>query len=231
MKHLAVIPARSGSKGLPDKNIRLLGGLPLLAHSIICAQKAALFDEIFVSTDSSTYGDIALQYGASVPFLRAPQLATDTASTLDVMRDTLAQYRAMGRDFDTLAILQPTSPLRLPADLQGAFRLFKEKNANAVVSVCKPAHSPLWCGQLPDDLSLDRFLSDKVKTMPRQKMPAFYQVNGAVYIIRSAYIEESSDLYAPGCFAYIMPKERSLDIDDELDFWMAEAIFDHLNSR
>ena len=109
MKNIAIIPARSGSKGLPDKNIRLLGGKPLLAYTIEAAIQSGCFDTVHVSTDSEHYAEIARQYGADVPFLRSAALATDTASTWDAVREALCRYAELGKTFDTMMLMQPTS--------------------------------------------------------------------------------------------------------------------------
>ena len=126
MKHLAVITARSGSKGLKDKNIKLLEGKPLLVYSIEAAEQSGKFDCIHVSTDSEKYAQIAREHGADVPFLRDAALATDTAGTWDVLRAVVQQYAAIGQQFDTITLLQPTSPLRDAADIKMAFEIFEE---------------------------------------------------------------------------------------------------------
>jgi len=119
MKNIAIIPARSGSKGLKDKNIKPLLDIPLLAYSIRAAKDSALFDEIMVSTDSDDYAQIAKDYGASVPFLRSAKTSSDTAGSWDVVTEVLSQYQTSGRYFDTICLLQPTSPLRIASDIIG----------------------------------------------------------------------------------------------------------------
>jgi CMP-N,N'-diacetyllegionaminic acid synthase len=226
-KIIAVIPARSGSKGIKDKNIRHLAGKPLMAHTILAAENSGVFDEIFVSTDSSHYADIAKECGASVPFLREYSLATDTASSWDVALNALAQYRNTGYNFDVVVLLQPTSPLRIADDIKDAIKLYRTKNANAVVSVCEADHSPLWCNTLPDDLSLTKFIRESIKSKPRQLLKKYYRINGALYIVDANYLIRSTNIYRARCFAYIMPKMRSIDIDDEYDFLFAEMLMDY----
>lgn len=225
MRNIAIIPARSGSKGVKDKNIRLLNGKPLLAYSIEVAEKSACFDEIFVSTDSSEYADLAIRWGASVPFLRGEELASDTASTWDVVKDTLINYKKRGMEFDTITILQPTSPMRTSNDIINGFNQMKIKDANAVVSVCQVDHSPLWSNTLPEDGSLDNFLDKEVLNLPRQSLPTYYRINGALYIAKTDYALKAKSLYDNKCYSIIMSKENSIDIDDELDFIMAEIIY------
>lgn len=223
--NLAVIPARSGSKGLPGKNIRLLSGKPLLAYTVLAARNSGLFDEIYLSTDSPEYAQIGIEYGASAPFLRSPELATDTAGSFDVVRDALHKYREAGRVFAAVALLQSTSPLRNAQDIAGAYQLFASKNARAVVSLCEADHSPLLCSHLPMDGSLDGFLNP-CASGPRQKHGVFYRINGAIYIAETSFIENTSNLYQVGCYGYVMPKERSVDIDDETDFFIAQALME-----
>lgn len=224
MNNLAVIPARSGSKGLKDKNIKLLNGKPLLAYSIEAARESGLFSEIFVSTDSEKYGKIAKEYGASVPFLRSRDLATDTASSWDVVKEAIMKYMNMGKVFDTVALLQPTSPLRTAEDIIAGYKKMTEKNANAIISVCEVDHSPLWSNTLPEDQSLTNFINRDFANIPRQKLPVYYRINGALYIVKTEYLMSSDNIYDDGSFAVVMSKEHSIDIDDLMDFIIAEAL-------
>lgn len=223
-KSIAIIPARSGSKGLKDKNIKLLHEKPLLAYSVEAAIESGMFDVVMVSTDSEDYAAIAREYGAMVPFLRSEELASDSAATWDVVLDILAWYRRRGEEFDHVFLLQPTSPLRTSKDIQDAFALYAQKEANAVVGVCETEHSPLWTNTLPQDLSMTSFIREEVKNRPRQELERYYRINGAVYLVRARYLEQCNSIYDSGCFAFVMDKKRSVDIDDEYDFVMAEAI-------
>lgn len=224
MKAIAIIPARSGSKGLKDKNIKMLCGRPLLAYTIEAAKASGCFDEIMVSTDSKAYAQIAKDWGASVPFLRSPALATDTVSTWDAVKEVLAFYKDQGRDFDAVALLQPTSPLRTAADIQAGFALMNEKNANAIIGVCEMDHSPLWANTLPEDGSLNGFIRPEVAKAPRQSLAPYYRINGALYLLKTAHLLQAEALYEDRGFALIMDKTHSVDIDDQLDFTIAEAI-------
>ena len=223
MKNIAVIPARSGSKGLKDKNIKELNGKPLLAYSIEVAQKAKKYDTIHVSTDSEKYAEIARKYGADVPFLRSEELASDTSSTWDAMRFVLKKYEQMGKKFDTITVLQPKSPLRTAEDINGAFRLFEEKQANMVSSVCEMEHSPLWSNTLPEDLSMENFEDERIAFLPRQSLPVYYRENGAIYLIKTEHLFSGKNIYKEKCYAYIMDARHSIDIDGELDFQIAEV--------
>lgn len=224
MKNIAIIPARSGSKGLKDKNIKNLAGKPLIAYTIEEAQKSKLFDTIHVSTDSEKYGEIAQQYGADVPFLRNSDTALDTSSTWDVVKYVLNQYKLLGKDYDVITLLQPTSPLRTADDIIGAYHFFEYKHANMISSVCEVEHSPLWCNTLPEDMSMENFEDEKLVFLPRQSLPVYYRENGAIYILKTSHLFSTLNIYNKNCYAYIMNNEHSVDIDSMLDFILAETL-------
>jgi CMP-N,N'-diacetyllegionaminic acid synthase len=225
MKNIAIIPARSGSKGLKDKNIKLLNGKPLIAYTIEAAIESNIFDEIYVSTDSEQYANIAKAYGASVPFLRSKTLSSDSASTWDAVREALFEFTEIGKTFDTCALLQPTSPLRDKNDIINAFNLFIEKKAITVVSVCEVNHPIQWCFPLDSDCLMSEFAKSQYRNMRRQDIPIAYQENGAIYIVSTAKIMNSvHDIYREKCYAYKMDKTKSIDIDEQLDFDIAEYI-------
>ena len=223
MKNIAIIPARSGSKGLRDKNIKLLDGKPLMAYTIEAAKASGQFDVIHVSTDSERYAEIAGNCGADVPFLRDQDLAGDTAGTWDVLRAVLRKYEDLGKQFDMVTLLQPTSPLRAAEDIKGACELFEKKDADSVVSVCMTEHSPLLCNTLDGNLSMKDFI-DMEKVGRRQGLPDYYRLNGAIYIQKVPLMMEGATLYGDKSYAYVMKKEKSVDIDDAFDFLMAEAV-------
>lgn len=225
MNCLAIIPARSGSKGLKDKNIKLLNGKPLIAYSIEAAINSKVFDKIVVSTDSQTYAEIAKAYGAEVPFLRPPHLSGDVAATNDVIIDLLESMKKQGKVFEYFMILQPTSPLRTSEDIKNAMQLMKEKAANAVVSLCEVDHSPLYTGQVREDLRIDGFIKSDI-SYRRQELPKYYRLNGAIYSAKVNYFLEYGDLYTKECYAYIMDKRNSIDIDEVNDFYIVEKIIE-----
>ena len=140
MESIAIILARSGSKGLKDKNIKLMNGKPLIAYSIEAAKNSGLFDIVHVSTDSQKYADIAAEYGADEPFLRSEEMSSDTADSWDAVLEVLKRYKELGKDFDMVTLLQPTSPIRTGEDIKNVFEIFKVKDANAVISVCESDH-------------------------------------------------------------------------------------------
>lgn len=223
MKHIAVIPARSGSKGLKDKNIKLLNGKPLMAYTIEAALQSGMFDCVHVSTDSAAYAEIAKSFGADVPFLREPELAGDHASTWDTLRAANRRYEKLGKTFDTVTLLQPTSPLRDRNDICQAFRIFEEKQADSVISVCEVDHSPDLCNTLGEADSMHGFID--VNTVGRrQDLKTCYRLNGAIYIQKTELLMEHRDLYGEKSYAYIMDKMHSVDIDDAFDFLLAEMV-------
>lgn len=223
MRNIAIIPARSGSKGVKDKNIRNLHGKPLIAYSIEAALRSEVFDEVMVSTDSEHYANIARKYGANVPFLRNHTTATDTASSWDMVEEVLEKYRILEEVFDTVCLLQPTSPLRSAEDIRNAYKLYADKAEFAVVSVCEAEHSPLWCGKLPENHEFINFM-DRDNMKQRQMGNQYYRLNGAIYIVDIKMLRKDRYLYQKGSYAYIMSQECSVDIDTELDFKYAEFL-------
>ena len=221
--NIAVITARSGSKGLKDKNIKPLMGLPLMGYTIKAAMESHCFDEIMVSTDSPKYAEIAKELGAKVPFLRSAENSADNASSWDTVREVLSAYKDMGQTFDTVTLLQPTSPLRTAQNIIDGYALMKQKKANAIISVCEPEHSPLLCNTLDDSLCMDGFLS-KAAQGRRQEHQKYYRVSGALYIIKTDIIMSKEDIYSENTYALIMDKRQSVDIDDEMDFAIAKAL-------
>lgn len=226
MKNLAVIPARSGSKGLKDKNMKLLGGRPLVMYSIEAANESKMFDTVMVSTDSPEYAFIAEKCGAEVPFLRSKENSSDAAGSWSVVSEVLSWYEKRGISFDSFCLLQPTSPFRTAEDIIRAYRLFDEKRAVSVVSVCKAEHPLEWYGLLDSERGLDGFIKPASERQ-RQLQKQYYRVNGAVYIARVKDFLEDHFLYRKGGYAYIMDADRSLDIDTEEDFCYAEFLVNH----
>lgn len=223
MKNIAIIPARSGSKGLKNKNIKLLNGKPLLAYTVEAALQSGLFDCVHVSTDSEQYADIAREFGADVPFLREVELASDTSSTWDALRFVIKKYEELGQKFDTVCLLQPTSPLRDATDIKNAYQIFEKKKAESVISVCETEHSPLLCNTLKESGSMKGFI-DMKKVGRRQELSTYYRLNGAIYIQTVDLLMQGGDLYGDKSYAYVMEKEHSVDIDDEMDFMFAEVM-------
>ncbi len=227
MLNIAIITARSGSKGLKNKNIKFLNGKPLMAYSIEAALESHMFNEVMVSTDSLEYKSIAQQYGANVPFLRSADNSNDSAGSWDVVKEVLQKYLEIGMKFDTVCLLQPTSPLRTKSDIIEGYNLLDAKDANAVTAVCEVEHSPLWTMTLDSSLSMEEYKrANKQKNMPRQKLPVYYRVNGALYIRKIQYLDNHINILDEDEIAYIMDQARSIDIDTELDFKLAELLIE-----
>lgn len=221
MKNIAVIPARSGSKGVIDKNIKALNGKPLMQYSIEAAIKSGMFETVHVSTDSKEYAEIAKKGGAEIPFLRDKRFAGDCVSTIDTVQEVIKRYESIGKTYDNVMILQPTSPLRNASDITKAFELLRDRNAEAIVSVCECEHSPLWCNILPEDGNMLDFISDSA-LLPRQRLQTFYRINGAIYLYKIKYLMSCEKLYTSKTYAYLMDVYRSIDIDNDIDFKLAE---------
>ena len=224
-KIIAIIPARSGSKGLKDKNIKELNGKPLIAYTIEAALESKVFDKVFVSTDSEKYAEISRKYGADVPFLRSAENSTDRAGTWEVVKEVLAKLE---EKYDIVILLQPTSPLRTAQNIKEATDLFFEKNADSIVSVTETDHPIFWCNTLDENLSLKDFVK-KEFNKNRQDLPKSYTLNGAIYIIKENLFEDLSklNLYGDNSYAYIMERENSVDVDGELDFLYIKTIIEN----
>ena len=231
MKNIAVIPARSGSKGLPDKNIREINGKPLLAYSVEAALNSGCFDTVHVSTDSEKYADIARKYGADVPFLRSAELASDIANTWDAVREVLSRYAEVGKSFETVMLMQPTTPLRTGEDVQAAYRLMHEKKAKSVIAVCEVDHSPLWCDMIPENGNMKGFGRKDLAWVTRQELKPFYRVNGAIYLltVTDNTIAADDDIYENNCYALFMDRKKSIDVDCEDDLDLVEFMLTRRN--
>lgn len=223
-KVLAVIPARGGSKRLPRKNVLPLQGKPLIAWSIEAGLKSRYVDRVVVSTDCDEIAHIAIANGADVPFMRPADIAGDTASTDSVILHLLSTFEPEDK-VDAVVILQPTSPLRTSEDIDRALELLVEKQAEGVVSVCECEHSPFWSNSLPDDGNMGAFIREDIKGKRSQDLPTCYRLNGAVYAFTVDSIIANQGLsYTKSVFSIEMPVLRSVDIDHELDFKLAEVI-------
>lgn len=215
MKVLALIPARSGSKGVKDKNIHPFRGLPLMAHTIQSALQSQICDEVFVCTDSQKYASIAKEYGASVPFLRSPENASDTSKSIDCVIESLQKYKQIGKTFDALLFLQPTSPLRKAHHIQEAYKLFLAHHCQSLVSVCKITEHPIFMRQMHHH-ALTPILNTS-STIRRQDLQELYRINGAIYLNLIATLTPQTSLN-DNAIGYVMDPSDSLDIDTLQDF-------------
>lgn len=221
MKTIAIIPARSGSKGLPNKNILPLNGKAMMLYSLEAARDSGLFSQVFLSTDSKEYQRIAQEAGFDVPFLRSSQTSGDQASSQSVILEVLAEFEKRGEHFEAFCLLQPTSPLRDAKDLNNSYNIFLEKEAHSVVSLCPMEHPLALCNTLPENQSLEGFIQKG--TGRRQEEEASYRINGAIYWSRCDTYPEWG-FYGPKSFAYVMSRENSVDVDEPFDFLLVKTI-------
>lgn len=218
----ALITARGGSKGLPGKNIRPLGGKPLIAHSIDVAQQSAAVGAVYLSTDSVEIAEVARAYGCEVPFLRAADLASDEAKSIDVVCDALDRLP----QYDIWLMLQPTSPLRAAEDLDGVVATMERTGADSCVSITEAQNHPWLTFAIGVGGAMTRFCADApARAARRQDMPPAYVLNGAVYGFRPDWLRQGRAFVDAGSLAWIMPAERSVDIDDLRDFERAETLW------
>ena len=217
---LFVIPARGGSKGLPGKNIRNLCGKPLIAYSIDVARAFVDNEHICVSTDSEEIKHVVEKYGLCVPFLRPDYLATDIATTSDVLVHAINYYKEHEIEYKKIVLLQPTSPLRSVDDVKGALELYRD-DIDMVVSVMK-SHAPaVLCKDNKDGFV--ELVYNK-SAAGRQQLQEMYEFNGAVYIINIPALLEKGIAGFTKKVKYVMSKEHSVDVDDIYDFKLIEAI-------
>lgn len=217
---LGIIPARGGSKGLPDKNILALSGTPLINWTISTALSSRYLDRLILSTDSPGIAEVARAAGCDVPFMRPAHLASDEATTVDTVIHALQELN----DFDICVVLQPTSPLRQTCDIDAAIEFMQKTGKESCVSVTKSDKSPHWMFHRTPDGGLSPVMPRKGLATRRQDLDEVFVLNGAVYVFTTEFIRESNKLFDEDSAAYVMPKERSVDIDDRIDFLIAETL-------
>ncbi len=222
MKTLYLIPARGGSKGIPGKNIKHFLGKPLICHTIDQARGAGADDaDICVSTDSEEIRRVVEEYGLKVPFMRPEELATDTAGTYEVLLHALDFYEKKGIHYDTVVLLQPTSPLRRPEDIINAIGLMRE-GTDMVVSVCEAATNPYYNAYETDSDGNLHISKGDGRYTRRQDAPKVWEYNGAVYVMDSDSLRKMHYSRFPRRRPYVMPAERSVDLDTPADWLRAE---------
>jgi CMP-N,N'-diacetyllegionaminic acid synthase len=221
---LAVVTARGGSKGLPRKNVREICGKPLIAWTIEAAKESKFIDRCILSSDDQEIIEIAKQYGCDVPFVRPADLAQDESNSIDVILHAIDNLE----HFHYIVLLQPTSPLRNSEDIDGCIELCVMRGAKAVVSVSIPEKSPFWMFEIDKETSKMRnILGDKI-TVRRQELQEIMALNGAVYIADCDWVKQSKSFFSPETLAHEMPKQRSFDIDTELDFNICQYLLKDL---
>lgn len=222
-KPLFIIPARGGSKGIPRKNIKELCGRPLIHYSIELARAFAPDSHIIVSTDDDEIRDVASRTGLPVPYMRPAELGGDRVGSREVILDAMDWADRQGIGYDCVVLLQPTSPMRVPADVSGALALYRP-DVDMVVSVTEASCNPYYdCFETQPDGTLHVSKGDGAYTR-RQDAPKAWQYNGAVYIINPASIRRMTLGEFPCRIPYEMPRSRSVDLDTPLDWTIVESL-------
>lgn len=220
LRVLGIIPARGGSKGVVDKNIRPVAGQPLLAWTIQAARGSLLLDRLILSSDDPRIIAVAAQHGCEAPFVRSEHLARDDTPGIAPVLDAIERVPG----YDLVVLLQPTSPLRLSSDIDECIQRMASSGSPACVSVTEVEEHPFWMFWLTPTGTLQRIIEVPAdKTARRQDLPSAYRVNGAVYVARTAWLLQSGTFLGPDTIANVMPASRSLDIDSLADFELAEA--------
>ena len=225
LKVLALINARGNSKGIPRKNIKPLLGKPLIAYSIEAAQASKLIDKVIVSTDDTEIAEISRKFGAEVPFLRPEHLATDDAPQLKATEYAIGWLREhWSMRPEILILLQPTAPLRTTTDIDQALKLLIETRADSVVSFTTEAAKHPYYMYTMEDGRPRPFVDLGNSGLQRQSFPKVFVRNGAIYALRASVVTDYGNVYGSDCRAYMMPPERSINIDNEFDWTLAEFI-------
>ena len=223
-KVISVIPARGGSKGVPRKNIKPLAGKPLIAYTIEQSLQSEYIDRTIVSTEDREIADISRQYGAEVPFMRPDDLAGDQVATVDVLLHTINWLEEEDKyNFDILVLLHTTTPLRAVKDIDSCIRLLVEAKADDVFSVTEAHRNPYFnMVEIKQDGKV--MLSKEGTFASRQNAPKVYDMNSSIYVWWKDILKSEKKIFLKNSRIYIMSKERSLDIDDNLDFKIAEFL-------
>lgn len=217
---LAIIPARGGSKGVPRKNIRDVAGKPLIAWTIEEAKKSKYIDRLILSSEDPEIIEVAKKWGCDVPFVRPAELAEDATPGIAPVLHALNALPEYG----LVVLLQPTSPLRNVVDIDGCIELCLREDACACVTVTEPDKSPYWMYRLDKTGRMFPLINTPERDSRRQELPKVYALNGAVYVARSEWMREKKTFVTEQTVAYFMPKDRSADIDTELDLICVQAI-------
>jgi len=224
MKPICFIGARGGSKGVPNKNIRLLAGKPLIAYTIESAIRSKIFSTVVVSTENKKIAKIAKKHGAEIPFIRPKKLATDTANMDDVLVHGVKQLKSLGYKFETIIVRDCTVPFIRNSDIKGAINLLKNKKCDIVCGVYKQHHNPYFNMMEPNPKGF-LYFSKKLRQniVGRQQAPTVYQLNG-LFAINVNQLLKYKRFYMPKILPYEIPLETGFMIDTEFEFKIAECI-------
>lgn len=227
---LAIIPARGGSKGLPDKNIKLLCGKPLIGWTISQAKASKYIDEIFVTTDCLKIADVAEQFGITVPFLRPKELATDSASSMDVVDHVLSYFKEEGKLFDYIVLLEPTSPLRKKNDLDAAIKLAVDNETSDGVVSLGEVHMehPMIVKKINEKGKITSYIDEVKKITQRQQADKAYFPYGVIYMIKSEVFKREKAFYTNNITPYFIERWQNYEVDDIYDFIAIESILNKI---
>ncbi|MGX8236979.1 acylneuraminate cytidylyltransferase family protein [Exiguobacterium undae] len=225
-KILAIIPGRGGSKGVPGKNIRLFAGKPLIAWTIEEAKKSKYIDRLILSSEDSKIIDVAKFYGCDVPFIRPKELSDDKTAGIEPVIHAIHQIP----DYDYVVLLQITSPFRNVDDIDSCIEQMVENKSSSCVSVTEPEKSPYWMYTLNNMSELNPVIKYPFSINRRQELPIVYALNGAVYAAEKNWLLDKKNFLGDETTAYIMPQDRSYDIDTEQDFRICEFLMKEIIS-
>lgn len=217
---LAIIPARGGSKGVPGKNLRRVGGKPLIAWAIDGARRSRFIDRLIISSDDPEIIAQTHAHGGEAPFVRPAELARDDTPSEAAVAHAIGELPG----YDYVVLLQPTSPLRESGDIDGTIERCVTQGADSCISVSRAEQSPYWMYRLKSDGVIEPFIESDYLTARRQELPAVYYPNGAVFVARTDYFMRHQSFESQSAVAFEMPPERALDLDSELDFAVLEAL-------
>ena len=219
MSLIGIIPARGGSKGIPRKNLKNFNGKPLIAWTIEVAKNVSLIDSLIVSTDDREIAEVAQSYGADVPFMRPEEISQDKTPGIVPVLDVLKRVPR----YDEVLILQPTSPLRTGSDIKNIIQLGKSKKAPAVVSVTEAEKHPYWSFRLDESFHLIPWVKGSLN-LQRQDLPSAYCLNGALYWGKTDWVIQNETFVTNETLSYIMPRNRSIDLDTIFDWEIGEFL-------
>jgi len=222
MKTLGIIPARGGSKGIPKKNIQLLGGKPLVAYTIEASLESKKLTRTILSTDDEEIADISRKYGVEVPFIRPKAISTDSSNAIEVIKHALNELEQDNIIYDYIVMLQPTSPFRTSYDIDGSLELLVEQKADSVISVVDVgSYHPARMKFIDNETLIDPPFAEKYENQPRQELLPMFIRNGAIYATKRSVIMNGS-FKGKVCKPWIMNNIKSINIDTLMDLEYAE---------
>jgi len=220
MSLLALISARGGSKGIPRKNIKPLAGKSLIGWTIDAARQSSYIDRIVVTTEDDEIASLSRELGADVPFMRPPELAADDTPGIAPVLHAVDQLP----DFEWVLLLQPTSPLRTQADIDGIWEFCMAHGAPSAVSLSDASKHPYWMYRRDTSHRLQPLIADRPNVTCRQDLPKAYAVNGALYLAKTNWLQKTGEFITSETLGYLMPSERSIDLDTHMDWKLAECL-------